>query len=84
MGNAGTYHAACEGSCSWHELALATLEYSGIEGVTVRPCTTAEYPLPAPRPAYSVLDCSTLTNLRAAPLAPWKDALKTYLGIDDS
>ena len=82
-GEAGIYHAACEGSCSWHAFAVATLEYSGIEGVTVEPCSTEEFPRAAARPPYSVLDCSLLTALRGAPLAPWQDALKTYLGNED-
>ncbi|MCP3920328.1 MAG: dTDP-4-dehydrorhamnose reductase [bacterium] len=83
-GEAGVYHAACEGSCSWFDLAVATLEHSGTEGVTVEPCTTEEFPRPAHRPPYSVLDCSRLAALRGAPLAPWEDALKTYLGTDPS
>ena len=82
-GAPGIYHAACEGSCSWYDLAVATLEYSGVEGVTVEPCTTADFPRPAVRPAFSVLDCSKLAALRGAPLAHWQDALKTYLGIED-
>ncbi|TDJ75268.1 MAG: dTDP-4-dehydrorhamnose reductase [Planctomycetota bacterium] len=81
-GREGIYHAACEGACTWYDLAVATLSYSGIEDVTVEPCTTAEYPSAAPRPEYSVLDCSRLTELRGAPLAPWEDALKTYLGSE--
>lgn len=80
----GIWHAACEGECSWFDLAVATLEYSGVEGVTVSPCTTEEFPRPARRPAYSVLDCSRLTELRGRSLAHWQDALKTYLGIADA
>lgn len=79
-GESGVYHAACEGECSWYDLAVATLECAGIEGVSVEPCTTEEFPTPAPRPAYSVLDCSRLTNLRGEPLAPWRVALETYFG----
>lgn len=82
-GEGGIYHAACEGSCTWFDLAVATLEYSGIEGTEIQPCTTEEYPTPAARPAYSVLDCGRLTALRGAPLADWRDALKTYLGNGD-
>ncbi|MFT5051328.1 MAG: dTDP-4-dehydrorhamnose reductase, partial [Chlamydiales bacterium] len=82
-GEAGVYHAACEGSCSWYDLAVATLEYAGLEGTTVEPCGTEDYPTPAVRPAYTVLDCSRLTALRGAPLADWRDALKTYLGNGD-
>ena len=81
-GEAGVYHAACEGSCSWYDLATATLELAGVEGVTIEPCSTDEFPRPAHRPPYSVLDCSRLTELRGAPLAPWREALGTYLGIE--
>ena len=38
-----------------------------------------EFPRPAPRPAYSVLDCSDLTDLRGRPLAPWRTALQDFL-----
>lgn len=79
----GTYHAACEGQGTWYDLAVAVIEYAGIDGVTIEPCTTAEFPRPARRPAYSVLDCSVLTELRGAPLAAWQDALKIYLGNED-
>ncbi|MBL4769747.1 MAG: dTDP-4-dehydrorhamnose reductase [Planctomycetes bacterium] len=79
-GEAGVYHAACEGDCSWFDLASATLELSGVEGVTIEPCSTDAFPRPAPRPEYSVLSCKRLEALRGAPLAHWRDALSTYLG----
>jgi dTDP-4-dehydrorhamnose reductase len=75
----GIWHAACEGSCSWFDLAVATLELSGVKDVDVRPCATSEFPRPAKRPAYSVLDCSRLAALRGARLAPWKQALANFL-----
>ncbi len=83
-GEAGVYHAACEGQCSWYDFARSTLELSGQGEVQVDPCTTAEFPRPAHRPAYSVLDCSKLAHLRGAPLASWEDALRTFLGSEDS
>lgn len=82
-GSERIYHAACEGQCSWYELAVATLEAAGVSEVEVKPCSTDEFPRPAPRPAYSVLDCSRLSALRGKPLAGWKDALATYLGSED-
>jgi len=84
-GAAGIYHGACEGRASWYDLALATLELSGelAGGATrVLPCTTEEFPRPAPRPAFSVLDCSRLTALRGRPLKPWKAALADFLVQD--
>ena len=82
LGEAGIYHAACEGSCSWFDLATATLEDGGAEGVKVLPCATEEFPRPAPRPAHSVLNCDKLTALRGRPLAPWREALRTFLGSE--
>ena len=69
----GVFHAACEGSCSWYEFAAFI---RGPE--TVTPCTTDEFPRPARRPKYSVLDCSRLTSLRGRPLAHWQAAWKEY------
>lgn len=78
-GEAGIYHAACEGFCSWYDLARATLELTGLAQVKLSPCSTAEFPRPAQRPAYSVLDCSKLARLRGARLLPWRDALARFL-----
>lgn len=75
----GIFHAACEGQCSWYDLAVATLEGAGVKDVKVSPCTTAEFPRPAKRPAYSALDCSKLASLRGRRLAPWRDALASFL-----
>ena len=78
-GAAGVYHAACEGEGSWYDFALATFEEADVE-IQVEPCTTDEFPRPARRPAYSVLDCSKLTALRTRSLADWREALSTFLG----
>ncbi len=75
----GVYHAACEGSCTWYELAVATLEMAGVRDVEVWPCSTDEFPRPASRPVYSVLDCSRLADLRGQRLAHWRVALRHYL-----
>lgn len=83
-GEAGIYHAACEGQASWFDLARATLELSGVRNVRVVPCTTEEFPRPAARPRYSVLDCSRLTKLRGRALAPWRKALETYIQSEAS
>jgi dTDP-4-dehydrorhamnose reductase len=82
-GAPGVYHAACEGQATWFDLAQATLAATGHERVRLVPCTSQEFPRPARRPAYSVLDCSRLTELRGKPLATWREALSTYLGSED-
>jgi dTDP-4-dehydrorhamnose reductase len=74
----GIFHAACEGRASWYEFARATLELCG-RRTPIHPCTTAEFPRPARRPAYSVLDCSRLAELRGRTLKPWRVALADFL-----
>jgi dTDP-4-dehydrorhamnose reductase len=71
----GILHVAGGGACSWFELARATFEESG-GGPRVEPCTTEEFPRPAPRPAYSVLGS---TRADAPVLPPWRDGLRAYL-----
>jgi dTDP-4-dehydrorhamnose reductase len=69
----GIRHAAAAGSCSWFDLAAAAFEREGVDCRLV-PCTTEEYPLPARRPAYSVL------GSEHEPLLPhWRDGLSAYL-----
>jgi len=45
----------------------------------LEPCTTPEYPTPAPRPAYSVLDTSRHEALGGAPLPGWETAVDRFL-----
>jgi len=74
----GIYHASNTGTCSWYEFAQAIFEEAGIE-VLVEPCTTEEFPRPAPRPSYSVMDHGAIRSNRLPLLRPWLDALKDYL-----
>jgi dTDP-4-dehydrorhamnose reductase len=74
----GIYHASNTGVCSWFEFAQAIFEESGM-AVTVEPCTTADFPRPAPRPAYSVMDQRAIRYSGLEPLRPWRDALQHYL-----
>ena len=74
----GLYHAACEGTATWFAFASETLRLAG-KSTRIVPCTTAEFPRPAKRPAYSVLDCSGLTRLRGRSLAPWREGLADFL-----
>jgi dTDP-4-dehydrorhamnose reductase len=80
----GLYHFANAGATSWHGFALAILEAGlerGLPLVTrdVIPVTTAAFPRPAPRPAYSVLDTSRIEAALGAPPRPWRLALDDYL-----
>jgi dTDP-4-dehydrorhamnose reductase len=74
-----TYHLTNRGSCTWYELALKALEYARIEGVSITPVSTREFPRPAPRPANSVLADSRLEQDGLPPLRPWQDAVRQYV-----
>lgn len=77
-GGRGVFHAACHGRASWYELACETLALCGVDA-DVAPCSTTEFPRPAPRPAFSVLSCKRLADLRGGPLPDWQTALAEHL-----
>lgn len=74
----GVYHASNTGNCSWYEFAKAIFEEAGME-TEVRPCTTAEFPRPAPRPKNSVLDHGSIRTNGFEDLRQWRDALKEFI-----
>jgi dTDP-4-dehydrorhamnose reductase len=71
----GTYHLAGAGGTSWYEFTKALYHARGIQ-TAVMPITTAEYPLPAPRPAYAVL-----TSLQDPfiTLPPWEEGIHAFV-----
>jgi dTDP-4-dehydrorhamnose reductase len=77
VGARGTFHACDAGECTWFEFARAAVAELGLECV-VEPCTSAEFPSPAVRPGYSVLDLSA-TVARIGPLVAWRDSLRDVL-----
>lgn len=77
-GNYGVFHGTCEGSCSWADFATAIFRLAG-KNTMVKYITTAEYPTPAKRPAYSVLDNYMLRLTTDYVMADWKDALSEYM-----
>lgn len=72
-------HAAGGGSATWFDVARRVFERVGAEPARVQPCTSAEFPRPAPRPAYSVLSPASWTAFGLAPLPDWRDALDRAL-----
>ncbi len=73
VGARGVFHAANDGFCSWHELAEFIVGKAG-EDCVVKPCSTEEFPRPAKRPAYSVLDLTKTIDLIGTP-PHWKEAV---------
>ncbi len=74
----GTYHLTNSGSTTWHGFATAVVAEAGLE-VAVEPIATSDYPTPAPRPAYSVLENHAWSELGEASLPPWRAGLQAYL-----
>jgi dTDP-4-dehydrorhamnose reductase len=81
---AGTHHWSDAGAASWYDFAMAIRELALSQGLlqraaAVQPLTTADYPTPARRPSYSLLDC-TASRIRLA-LEPchWREALADVL-----
>jgi dTDP-4-dehydrorhamnose reductase len=71
----GVHHLAASGSCSWFEFAREIFARAGSD-TRAEPCTTADFPRPAPRPAYSVLGSE-----HGVRLPTWQEGLDAYLGV---
>jgi dTDP-4-dehydrorhamnose reductase len=79
-GEAGLYHATCQGSCSWFDFAQAIFDEMGME-VEVQPVLSAEMGVVVKRPAYSVLE-NRHAQAQGLDIMPhWREALQTYLSI---
>ena len=76
----GTYHYCGAGTTSWCGLArhvLDTMAARGrIRGYRLTPIATADYPTPARRPAYSVLDCRRIEDCFGVVRPPWQDGVE--------
>jgi dTDP-4-dehydrorhamnose reductase len=82
QGSRGVFHVTDGGDCTWFELATLIAEVVN-PNCQVEPCTSEEFPRPAPRPAYSVLDISKAEKI-VGPLIPWQDGVrKTLTAVGD-
>ncbi|MEO6227164.1 MAG: dTDP-4-dehydrorhamnose reductase [Thermomonas sp.] len=80
----GTWHLTSRGETDWHEFASAIMEEAHVHGLLqhkprVLPITTTEYPTPAHRPAYSVLDTTRLQRDFGIVPPDWRDGLTQTL-----
>jgi dTDP-4-dehydrorhamnose reductase len=71
---AGIYHYSNQGRISWHEFAVAIKELTG-SACTVNPIPSEQYPTPAKRPAFSLLDTNKIRNTFHCTIPEWKDSL---------
>lgn len=74
----GIYHFSNEGFCTWFEFASEIMKLTGLD-CRVKPITTEEYPLPAKRPAYSVMDISKIKSVFGLNIPGWKESLSEVL-----
>lgn len=71
----GIYHFSNEGVISWYDFTKAIHRLAGITTCHVRPLHTSEYPTPANRPHYSVLDKTKIKNIYGMEIPYWEDSL---------
>lgn len=76
--NYGVFHGTCEGLCSWADFAKKIFEMKGLD-TKVEYIKTEDYPTPAKRPAYSVLDNYMFRLTTNHKFAQWEDALAEYM-----
>lgn len=71
-------HFSNEGVCSWYDFALKIMQL-GKKDCHVRPIRTADYPTPASRPAYSVLDKADIKQFLGIEIPHWEESLNECL-----
>jgi dTDP-4-dehydrorhamnose reductase len=74
----GTYHFCNDGAITWYDFAVAIKELNGFT-CKINPITTADYPTPAIRPPYSVLDTTKIQQVYGIKPRYWKEALEGCL-----
>jgi dTDP-4-dehydrorhamnose reductase len=79
----GIYHFSDEGACSWYDFACAIVDLAELNGMHVKaqkihPIRTEEFPLPAPRPRYSVFSKEKYRMVTRQEIPQWQESLKDY------
>jgi dTDP-4-dehydrorhamnose reductase len=85
QGTSGTLHWSDAGAASWYDFAVAIAELGQAAGLLsnparIQPITTADYPTPAQRPSYSLLDCTATRETLGLEAVHWRQALQQVLG----
>ncbi len=73
----GIYHYSNEGVATWYDFAKKIFEVNNIS-VDLKPITTADYPTPAKRPVYSIMDKSKIKRVFGLKISAWNNSLKRY------
>ena len=77
----GIYHFSNEGVASWYDFTLAIHRLAGISACRVRPIHTTDYPTPATRPHYSVLDKSKIKETFGIEIPHWETSLAECIAL---
>ncbi|MBQ7509393.1 MAG: dTDP-4-dehydrorhamnose reductase [Prevotella sp.] len=77
----GIYHFSNEGVISWYDFTKAIHRIAGIDTCHVRPLHTSEYPTPAARPHYSVLDKTKIRQTFGIEIPYWEESLRECIGL---
>jgi dTDP-4-dehydrorhamnose reductase len=81
--SSGIYHYCGDEPCSWYDFARAIFLEAEVKGLKtpsyVKSITTADYPTPVIRPAYSVLDCSKIESFFDVTRSNWRDGIKIVI-----
>jgi dTDP-4-dehydrorhamnose reductase len=81
--SSGIYHYCGDEPCSWYDFARAIFSEAEIHGLkspsNIKSITTVEYPTPAIRPPYSVLDCSKIEDVFGVTRSNWRDGIKIVI-----
>ena len=75
----GIYNYSNEGVCSWYDFAIKIHEIAGVTGCAVRPLETSEYPTPATRPHYSVMNKKKIRDAYSIMIPHWENSLKVCI-----
>lgn len=79
----GIYHYSNEGVCSWYDFTKAIFDLAGISTCCLKPLHTDEYPTPAARPHYSVLDKTKIKQTYGVEVPHWMDSLRECMKLID-